>query len=114
MPSSVVCKVIVWLLVEDVMPPYSVANDMGVFGFDTALVLPFEPEGAPVWTVFELFWAAACALIASAIGTTLWRASSKKQSPEWSISMLAESRCLSAIPSMTRSQAGGVETPACA
>lgn len=47
--SSVVCNVTVWLFVEETMPPYSVASDASdVFGFDTALVVPFEPGGAPV------------------------------------------------------------------
>ena len=44
--------VMVWLLVEDVTPPYSLASDAsGVFPFETALVVPFAPVGAPVWVV---------------------------------------------------------------
>jgi hypothetical protein len=52
MPSSVAWIVMVWLLVEDVTPPYSLASDAsGVFPFETALVVPFAPVGAPVWVV---------------------------------------------------------------
>ena len=61
-PSRVVCMVIVWLLVDEVIPPYSLARETsGVLGFETALVVPFAPVEAPDWTVGELFWSTACA-----------------------------------------------------